>query len=306
MKDKGVEGFFRIYERTLISNTGVICKNIKDQHNIISRRPAPHLVSVSKNVLAICGVGGIQTYHYVIDYLSSFLHLTEKDFSQYKVLVEKKNNYTTQWLKIIRPDILECNIIETKYTIAENLISITNAAGVAGQMMKACEAQDGTSGAQTEDRINFLRSRVMKTIKSENKRDLLVLSKRNYSRLISNWDELRDLCELFCEKFNLKLYIHDDKSMPSVEEQLLSFASAKIVLGSHGAGFVNILACEKGTLFIECKYQDRNHGGSIQEEPRCFEQLASAIGLNYKKSLVVDQKVKIDELSNLIADNYKT
>ena len=96
------------------------------------------------------------------------------------------------------------------------------------------------------------------------------------------------------------------RSEKKVEEQLLSFASAKIVLGSHGAGFVNILACEKGTLFIECKYQDRNHGGSIQEEPRCFEQLASVIGLNYKKSLVVDQKVKIDELSNLIADNYKT
>ena len=282
MKDKGVEGFFCTYELALISNTGVICKNIKDQHNIIARRASPHLTSVSKNVLAICGVGGIQTYHYVIDYLSSFLHLTEKDFSQYKVLVEKKNNYTTQWLKIIRPDILECNIIETKYTIAENLISITN----------------GHPGAQTEDRINFLRSRVMKTINSENKRDLLVLSKRNYSRLILNWDELRDLCELFCEKFNLKLYIHDDKGMgrgenhPSVEEQLSAFASAKIVLGSHGAGFVNILACKQGTLFIECKYQDRNHGGLIQEDPRCFEQLASAIGLNYKKSLVVDQKGK--------------
>jgi hypothetical protein len=288
MKDKGVEGFFRIYEFALISNTGVICENIKDQHNIIVRK-IPHLMSASENVLAICGAGGIQTYHFVIDYLSSFLHLIEKDFSQYKVLVEKRNRYTVQWLKIIRPDVLECNIIEAKYTIAENLISITN----------------GHPGAQIKDRVNFLRSRVMKTIKSENKRDLLVLSKRNYSRLISNWDELRGLCELFCEKFNLKLYIHDDKSMPSVEEQLLSFASARIVLGSHGAGFVNILACEQDTLFIECKYQDRDCGGLIKEDPQCFEQLASVIGLNYKKSLVVDQKAKIDELSSLIADNYK-
>lgn len=287
MKDKEVEGFFCIYELALISNTGVICENIKDQHNIIVRT-APCLISVNENVLAICGAGGIQTYHYVVDYLSSFLHLIEKDFSQYKVLVEKRNRYTIQWLKIIRPDILECNIVESKYTIAENLISITN----------------GHPGAQKKDRVNFLRSRVTKAIKPEIKRNLFILSKRNYSRLILNWDELRGLCEFFCEKFNLKLYIHDDKSMPSVEEQLLSFASAKIVVGSHGAGFVNILACEQDTLFIECKYRDRNHGGSIKEDPPCFEQMASVIGLNYKKSLVVDQEVKIDELRGLIADNY--
>jgi hypothetical protein len=293
MKDKELEHFFRTYKLVLISNTGVICENVKDQYNITARNPKlltnTNFFSLGENVLAICGVGGIQTYHYVIDYLSSFLPLMKKDFSQYKVLVEKKNPYTVQWLKIIRPDILECNIIETKYTIAENLISITN----------------GHPGAQIRDRVNFLRSRVMKSIKPKRKRDLLVLSKRNYSRLISNWEDLRGLCKSFCEKFNLKLYIHDDKSMPSIKEQLLSFASAKIVLGSHGAGFVNILACEQDTLFIECKYQDRNHGGSIQEEPRCFEELASVIGLNYKKSLVRDQKASINEIGSLIEDNYK-
>lgn len=61
MKDKELEHFFRTYKLVLISNTGVICENVKDQYNITARNPKlltnTNFFSLGENVLAICGVG---------------------------------------------------------------------------------------------------------------------------------------------------------------------------------------------------------------------------------------------------------
>jgi hypothetical protein len=69
----------------------------------------------------------------------------------------------------------------------------------------------------------------------------------------------------------------DSKPTPSLEELLLLFRGAKFIIGSHGMGLSNIIACKEGTPVFEYLPFDK--------PILCFGRLAQIIGLKYYASI---------------------
>ena len=81
------------------------------------------------------------------------------------------------------------------------------------------------------------------------------------------------LCKNYCKTNNLRFYLHDDLFLPTLKEQLEIFNKAKIIMGPHGGGGVNLIAAKEKTYFIEfLNEQDINI---------CYTQLAHHLNINY-------------------------
>lgn len=275
--------YHKIYKDSLVSSSGVISTNPEDHHNHIRHWDKEFF---QDNVVCIAGCFSIAYFHFVADYLSSFKYLEDEDFSEYKILMrpmKDRKEYYTQWLSIVRPDIKLDNVIY-KDAMVKNLISLKCA-----------------PPAKEPERYLFLREKVLHTVDNNNQ-DYFILTKRS-EREISNWNELQEKCERYCKNNNLKLYIHDDKNLPSVIDQLNAFHRAKVVIGSHGAGFINLLACQKDTLFIENKLRNRflEKKGIMREDPPVYEALADAIDIQYIKNYIEeDGSLDLSQFSSFI------
>jgi hypothetical protein len=274
-----------IYENALISNTGVICTDKIQQQNFSGLwNHNTHIVPGPKSNekgLSVLGYLAENPLHYVANYLGSFKSLEDYDLSDYKVFLHDNSVFKCDWLRIIRPDISYNQIIspEVGFMYAKRLIAL-----------KAIVIPWG-----------FLHSRVIDFLPKNLPQDVMVLVKRNNNRIMENWNGLKKICEKYCKEFNLKLYIHDDSNMPNVENQLKAFNSAKIVIGSHGAGFINLLGCQSNTFLIECKYMDRKlsrfypkvvHG----EEGDWFFRLSRHLNIHYQKTSIINRKADLNEI----------
>jgi hypothetical protein len=118
-------------------------------------------------------------------------------------------------------------------------------------------------GLYSKEEIASVRNRIINNLNlSETKQDSLLLLKRNFFRPLQNWDDVDDICKKYCKENNLKLIYHDDsKDLGSIDAQLKKFNSAKIVIGTHGAGLTNLIACKKDTILIEFLAEAPRAGG---------------------------------------------
>ncbi|EKX43942.1 hypothetical protein GUITHDRAFT_72693 [Guillardia theta CCMP2712] len=82
---------------------------------------------------------------------------------------------------------------------------------------------------------------------SNNKCVVMVVQRRKASRSISNHEELVKALREGLEGCEVR--VHDGKG--EVREQLMQFRQAKIVVGPHGAGLSNMIACRVGTVVVE-------------------------------------------------------
>ena len=82
--------------------------------------------------------------------------------------------------------------------------------------------------------------------------------------------------------------------------QLALFAQAKVIIGLHGAGLTNIVACQPGSILVELAGNRRT---------LTYEKTAKAIGINYisiqspqPESTDLNWKVDIDRLNDVLSN----
>ena len=109
---------------------------------------------------------------------------------------------------------------------------------------------------------------------NDNRRNLMVMIHRTAKRLLVNYDEKEREMRKVAEYYNLKFEVLSDDALPSFQEQVLLFRRAAVVIGSHGAGFVNMIYSDPGTLVIEGTGSPRMLG-------LCYVRLAHVLGHYY-------------------------
>ena len=86
---------------------------------------------------------------------------------------------------------------------------------------------------------------------SVRKRNSLVMIRRTVDRFLVNHEEKEDAMRKIATDHNLKFEVLSDDALPPHKEQVKLFRRAAVVVGSHGAGLVNMIYSEPGTLVIE-------------------------------------------------------
>ena len=102
----------------------------------------------------------------------------------------------------------------------------------------------------------------------------LVMIHRTQRRLFLDYEEKRDAVRDLSQKFNLEFEELIDDPSPPIEDQIRLFRRAAVIIGSHGAGLVNMLYSEPGTIVIEA-------AGTLPRLVVCFVRLAHVLGHHY-------------------------
>ena len=90
------------------------------------------------------------------------------------------------------------------------------------------------------------------------------------------------------------MVVLDDDALPSVREQLAAVASARVLVGAHGAGLMNMVAMRPGGAAHVIEVQ-------THETILCFWWLALALGVRYHAHLTTGHERK----SNLFSRNLE-
>ena len=86
---------------------------------------------------------------------------------------------------------------------------------------------------------------------TDNRRNSMVMIHRTKKRLLVDYDKKERAMLEVAEDYNLKFEVLSDNALPSFLDQVKLFRRAAVVIGSHGAGLVNMIFSEPGTLVIE-------------------------------------------------------
>ena len=102
----------------------------------------------------------------------------------------------------------------------------------------------------------------------------MVMIRRNFKRKMVDYEKKERFMEIVAKEFNLKFELYSDDSLPPFDEQVKLFRRAAVIIGPHGAGFVNMIYSEPGTVVIE----------GFPSPPYivlCFSRLALVLGHHY-------------------------
>ena len=136
--------------------------------------------------------------------------------------------------------------------------------------------------------INWLKKKFLKKVKRKSPINIYIdrSDSQIQNRKIINENEIKE--HLIKKKFKfIKL------SDYSFKKQIELFFNAKCVIGLHGAGFVNIVFCKKGTKIVELSTTGKNNP---------IESLAKKNSLNYYK--IIPNKKKISQRSQDVLGEY--
>lgn len=82
-------------------------------------------------------------------------------------------------------------------------------------------------------------------------RDRVVVIRRSHYRRFKDQDEIERSVEAAARSFNLSFTVFKDNPPPSLNETMVMFNTAVVVIGPHGAGLANVVFSEPGTFVIE-------------------------------------------------------
>jgi|13_taG_2_1085334.scaffolds.fasta_scaffold77701_1 capsular polysaccharide biosynthesis protein len=240
-----------------------------------------------KKCISLIGLWDCEFFHFLFNYLIYFKDLEQLDTDDYKILLRQheRNSWQSGWIKKIAPK-LHSNILylnEGEEIYFEHLIML----GPNHQLFHR---------ELDKYRILWLKNKIFSDTKNDKR--TLILIKRSFSRVLKNWDKVFELCRSYCRKHNLTLDIFDDSSnLGSIEHQALRFKKAKLIIGSHGAGFINLIACDSDASLIEFLYfrKPRN-----SYDGQCYKKLCEILKIRHHSILVNKdlQTISIKELSN--------
>ena len=102
-------------------------------------------------------------------------------------------------------------------------------------------------------------------------RNSMVVIHRTKDRLLRNYDAKEQLMRTLAKDFKFKFEVFSDDPVPPFEKQMEMFRRAVVIIGPHGAGLVNMMYSEPGTVVVEGT-------GSPPRLNLCFVRLAYILG----------------------------
>src|SRR6218665_4015381 len=84
-----------------------------------------------------------------------------------------------------------------------------------------------------------------------NPRDKIVVIRRSHYRRFRDQEAVERVVENVARTFNLSFSVYQDNPSPSLNDTMIMFNSAVVVIGPHGAGLANVVFSEPGTFVIE-------------------------------------------------------
>lgn len=246
-----------------------------------------HKDNCIKKCIALIGLWDCEFFHFLFNYLIYFKDLEQLDTNDCKILLRRhqRNHWQSEWIKKIAPK-LHSNILylnEGEEIYFEHLIIL----GPNHQLVRR---------ELDKDRILWLKNKIFSDTKNDKR--TLILIKRSFSRVLKNWDKVSELCRIYCQKHNLTLDIFDDSSdLGSIEHQALRFKKAKLIIGSHGAGLMNLIACDSDVSLIEFLYFRKPINSY---DGQCYKELCEILKIRHHSILLNKdlQTISIKELSN--------
>jgi len=205
-------------------------------------------------IISIAGYWTYGIWHFPMEALVG-LRLID-NFDNTYLHIAEKNNFCLQWLNLYNSNITNDNILDGTVFTKELWLP-----------------ELGKCGTPYFEQIVWLKETIHKTITPQNENNLLILIKRNKKRCVSNHSIIEDICKNYCKKTNLVFYLHDDLFLPPVKKQLEIFNKAKIIIGPHGGGGINLLTTKEKTYFIE--FLNEN------DINICYARLAYLLNVNY-------------------------
>ncbi len=226
--------------------------------------------------VTMLGKRSLGFFHFPVEYVSHFYDLQALNLNKFTVIIDRtiKQDFQTQWLDIVCPGL---KIVTTK---CERPFYAKKA------VVLGCGGRLAARRPQLlAEELRWVQKGIKRSLNLKEAKTNLLLIKRNETRVMTNWETLKNLCVDFCKLFNLRLDIFDDsRDLGTVSDQLHRFNAAKIIVGSHGAGFTNILGCDHGSSFlVDFKLVDReNLLNENKSDPPCFRDMAKTLGVHYQ------------------------
>jgi hypothetical protein len=207
-----------------------------------------------KKIVSIAALWSHGVWHFPMEALVG-LKLID-NFNDTHVHISQKKQLCLDWINLVDIGIASEKIIDGN-VFAEELIL----------------PEMGLCGNPYYEQLCWLKEKVHHAIPTNHRQNLFILIKRNAKRSVQNHSMVETICKNFCKKRKLEFYLHDDLFLPSLREQMTIFNRAKIIVGPHGAGGVNLLAVQKNTCFVEFI--------NASEINICYTRMANLLNIDY-------------------------
>jgi len=258
------------FNNAVITNTGIIINSSGVwklggcTDNRIDNQNMSSIVNYYRTVIKtqklynkLISVAGFWTYgvwHFPMEALVGLRLINQLDNSY--LHIAQKNKLCLEWLKLYNSNIADDKILDGTVFAKELLLP-----------------ELGKCGNPYFEQIIWLKETIYHSITQQKENNVFILIKRNKKRIVKNHEIIEKICKNYCEKNHLVFYLHDDLFLPPLKKQLEIFNKAKIIIGPHGGGGVNLISTKEKTYFIEfLNEQDIN---------LCYARLAHLLNVNY-------------------------
>ena len=228
------------------------------------------------NVISISSLWSEGIWHFPYESLVSLMAIPKDILIKSKIHVTKKSDYVIKWFEYLN---ISPSQLVSGNVYANNLYL----------------PRMGKCGEPYYSQIKWLKNIINENntlLAQDNSKELIILVKRNYKRILKNYDLLELLLDTFCKKNGLQLYIHDDSNLPSLQEQQNIFSNAKIVFAPHGAAGINIITMKETSLYVEFL--------PIKDVNLCYSRLAYLNNVNYKGISMYNSTVDLEKVNKIL------
>lgn len=214
--------------------------------------------------------GAFGTWHFPMELFVGLAGVPKEYMEKAMFHVPAKSSFIHSWFSLI--NIPENRVISDPIVHAKSLL--------VPQMGRCCEPY--------ETQIEWLRNDVAhlpeKHVSHEKE---IILIQRSGSRQVTNVHDVEQQVRKFADEVKYKLIIHDDRQLPSLEEQIQRFSKATIVIAPHGAGMLFTAFSPSNACIIEFM---------PMINPECYARIAFIRRMKYMMYMMKDQQIRISDV----------
>lgn len=240
-------------QHTLLADAASQFGSLPRSHAALFAKRFPPVRNIRGTVAVLSSSAHQRYFHWMFDVLPrlELLHMAKIKVDKY--VVNKERRFQRETLETLRidPAIIISPSSETHIKADELIVP----------------SLPGTSGLVTPKSCQFLRANFLRDVPCRNPNRLLYVTRKDaLTRRVVNEAEII-ACLQKCDFEVIEL------EHQTVAEQVELFASARIIVGPHGAGFTNLVFSQVGTALIE--FMPETYFNP------CFEILAGLMSLKY-------------------------
>lgn len=215
-----------------------------------------------EEMTSIAALWGTAPWHFPIELFAALGQVDMTLLRRIPLHIPQRTSYTEQWFQLIGIDFQ--NVVEGTFFAK-----------------KLHLPRLGTCGFAYAHQMRWLRNTILsspivqltQTESIEVGKKLIVVIKRNKHRQLANHDAIVEMVGMFANSNGYQVYVHDDKRLPPLHEQVFIFSHASIVIGPHGAGLSLSFAAKQCACIIEFLDMNLING--------CYMTLSFVTEMNY-------------------------